>query len=149
MSFLVAMQVMSTGLAISSALSKGNAEATAYEMDAREQENRIANEKIIAQQRHNDRVDEFSSSQKVNEAYFAFLGRDVSDRSFIAFEKKNKETAYSDLRRSNFQSLIEIGQMRSQAEQDRFSGRMARKRSRTEAMMAAVSGFSNISKTSV
>jgi hypothetical protein len=36
MSFLVAMQVMSTGLAISSALSKGNAEATAYEMDARE-----------------------------------------------------------------------------------------------------------------
>jgi hypothetical protein len=106
-------------------------------------------EKIIAQQRHNDRVDEFSSSQKVNEAYFAFLGRDVSDRSFIAFEKKNKETAYSDLRRSNFQSLIEIGQMRSQAEQDRFSGRMAIKRSRTEAMMAAVSGFSNISKTSV
>ena len=35
MSFLVAMQVMSTGLAISSALSKGNAEATSYAMDAR------------------------------------------------------------------------------------------------------------------
>ena len=149
MAYMQALMAVSTGISVMSAMQKGNAENTAFQMDAQQQELRLAQEKIIAAQRHNDRIAELDFNQSVNEAYFAFLGRDVTDASYKAFMRKNQETAYSDAKRSNYQSLLEQGQIRYARAQDLHRGAMAKQRSRIEAMNSLVTGMYNLSVTVV
>jgi len=149
MSFLIAMQVLGTALSVQSAMQKGNAENTAAQMDAQQQTMRLAQEKIISAQRANDRLAEFDSNLKVNEAFFAFLGRDSSDESFKAFQAQNKKTAFSDVRRSQHQSLLDQGQIRYAREQALFGGREAVRASRMEAMNSLASGLYNYNTTKV
>lgn len=147
MSFLIGMQVLGTALSVSSAISKGNAKNTMAQMNAQQETVRLAQEKIIAMQRHNDRLAEFDTSRKTNEAHFAFLGRDSSDASFKAFQKANLETVNVDLKRSNFQSLLEQSQIRYSRDQQLFSGREALRQSKVEVANSLLTGLNNYSKT--
>jgi len=149
MSYMMALTAVSTGLSVMSSLKKGGMEQTAYQMDAQQEELRLAQEKIIAQQRANDRIAELDVNQAVNEAYFAFLGRDVSDQSYKAFMKKNQETAFSDVKRSNYQSLLEQGQIRYARAQDLHRGKMAKEKSKVDAMNSLVTGLYNYNTISV
>lgn len=147
MSFLIAMQVLGTALSVNSAVQKGNAKNTMAQMNAEQETVRLAQEKIIAMQRHNDRLAEFDTSRKTNEAHFAFLGRDSSDASFKAFQKANLKTVNVDLKRSNFQSLLEQSQIRYSREQQLFSGREALRQSKVEVANSLLTGLNNYSKT--
>lgn len=147
MAYQMALMAVSTGISVMSSLSKGKMEENIGRMDAQQQELRLAQEKIIAAQRHNDRLNELDRNQSVNEAYFAFLGRDVSDQSFKAFMKKNQEVAFSDVKRSANQSLLEQGQIRYQRAQDLYGGKMRREASKVEALNSAVTGLYNYNTT--
>jgi len=149
MSFLVAMQVIGTGLSIQSALQKGKAKNTVAQMNAEQETMRLAQEKIISAQRHNDRMATLDSNLKTNEAYFAFLGRDSSDASYQVFQKYNVKTAQSDAKTNQSQSLLAQGQIKSQRQQALYTGQMALASSKVEAFSTAVSGFNNYQQIKV
>ena len=147
MSFLMGMQILGTALSVQSAISKGNAKNTMAQMNAQQETVRLAQEKIIAMQRHNDRLAALDSNLKTNEAYFAFLGRDSSDASYQAFQKYNVKTAQSDLRINANQSLLEQGQIRYARQQHLFGGQVALQESKMEAFSTAINGFTNYQTT--
>ena len=147
MSFLIAMQVLGTALSVQSAMQKGKAKNTVAQMNAEQETMRLAQEKIISAQRHNDRMATLDSNLKTNEAYFAFLGRDSSDASYQAFQQYNVKTAQSDLRINANQSLLEQGQIRYARQQHLYGGRVALQESKMEAFSTAINGFTNYKTT--
>jgi len=147
MSFLIAMQVLGTALSVQSAMQKGKAKNTVAQMNAEQETMRLAQEKIISAQRHNDRMATLDSNLKTNEAYFAFLGRDSSDASYKAFQKYNVKTAQSDTKINANQSLLEQGQIRYSRKQHLYGGKVALAESKTEAFSTAINGFTNYQTT--
>tara|TARA_R110000851_G_scaffold25563_5_gene73467 strand:+ start:204 stop:656 length:453 start_codon:yes stop_codon:yes gene_type:complete len=149
MSFLVAMQVLGTALSVQSAMQKGKASNTVAQMNAEQETMRLAQEKIISMQKNNDRLAEFDRNSSVNEAFFAFLGRDSSDASYKAFQKSNKKMALSDVKRQTNQSLLEQGQIKYAREQHLYGGKVALQASKVEAFSSAVNGLYNYNTTKI
>tara|TARA_R110000765_G_scaffold260116_1_gene360338 strand:+ start:1266 stop:1718 length:453 start_codon:yes stop_codon:yes gene_type:complete len=149
MTWLVAMQVLSTGIAVQSALQKGKAKNTLAQMQAQEQLMQLAQEKIMMAERHNERMAQLDRNLKTNEAYFAFLGRDSSDKSYQAFQANNIKVAQSDAKTNQSQSLLAQGQIKSQRQQALYTGQMALASSKVEAFSTAVSGFNNYQQIKV
>ena len=111
MSWLVALQAVGTGISIMSAMNKGEARNTNAQFEAQQYALQTGQNKIIAEQNSIDRLEKFDQSAKINEAMFAFLGRDADlDKSIIAFNEKQKEIAERDVTRADTDGWIKYGQ---------------------------------------
>ena len=86
--------LISAGFSAFSALQQGSAYAQeGYAQQAQYEQERKQNE-IETLQRHNDRLRNYDSARASNLAWFAFSGRDPSDRSVKAFLDKQRDVAY-------------------------------------------------------
>tara|TARA_B100000029_G_C17609036_1_gene968625 strand:- start:835 stop:1287 length:453 start_codon:yes stop_codon:yes gene_type:complete len=150
MSWLVALQAVGTGISIMSAMNKGEAKYTNAQFEASQYALQTGQNKIIAEQNSIDRLEKFDQSAKVNEAMFAFLGRDADlDESIQAFNKKQKEIAQRDVTRADTDGWIKYGQGKLAAEQALFTGEEARRTAKWESMSAIASGLYSYHTTKV
>tara|TARA_R100001460_G_scaffold10461_1_gene24772 strand:- start:7287 stop:7730 length:444 start_codon:yes stop_codon:yes gene_type:complete len=111
-----------------------NAEALQFEQERRQNE-------IITAQRHVDRLAQYDAARANNAAWFAFSGRDISDRSVKAFMDKQREVAYTDVSRSDTQGYAESAQLAMQAQLARTRGVMARRTANIQALSTLASGL--------
>jgi len=125
-----AFSAYSTMQAGKAAAAQGRAQQAMYEQERRQNE-------IEALQRHNDRLAAYDSARASNLAWFAFSGRDPSDRSVQAFLEKQRQVAYQDVARSDAQGFAEGAQLAMQ-------GRMAAAKGRNQQRAATIQAFSTI-----
>jgi hypothetical protein len=111
-----------------------NAEAAQLEQEKKQNE-------VIAGQRHTDRLDQYDAARANNLAWFAFSGRDVSDRSVKAFMDKQREVAYTDVARSDAQGYADSSQLAMQAQVTRMRGANARRSANIQALSTLSSGL--------
>ena len=64
----------------------------------------------------------------------------MSDRSVKAFLDKQKDVAYSDVKRSNYQATAETARLGDQQRQRLYEGRQAQKMSYIQAATSIASG---------
>ena len=132
---------ISAGLSAYSAIQGGRAAKQAAAFDAAQLEKQKKQVALEAIQRENDRMEQFESATASNIAWFAFSGRDMSDRSVKAFLDKQKDVAYSDVKRSNYQATAETARLGDQQRQRLYEGRQAQKASYIKAATSIASGW--------
>ncbi len=71
------------------------------------------------------RIDDYLVASSANNAFFAYSGRDTSDRSIKAFKEKQAEIVQTDIERSDNQSMLEQSRMKTQEVAERARGRNA------------------------
>jgi len=138
---LAALSLLGTGISAFAAIQQGNAARADAQRQAAmyEQERRINELETV--QRHNDRLNQYDAALSTNTAWFAFLGRDASDRSVRAFLDKQKEVAYTDVTRSDLQGFMEGQKLRTQADLAISRGRAAQRASQLSALSTIASGL--------
>lgn len=124
------------------AAQQGRAQQAMYEQERRQNE-------IETLQRHNDRMAAYDSARASNLAWFAFSGRDPSDRSVKAFLDKQRQVAYTDVARSDAQGFAEGAQLAFQGQMARASGRAKQQGYRIQALTTIASGLHNYNLTKV
>lgn len=124
------------------AAAQGRAQQAMYEQERKQNE-------IEAMQRHNDRLAAYDSARASNLAWFAFSGRDPSDRSVQAFLNKQREVAYTDVARSDAQGFAEGAQLAMQGRMAALKGRNQQRASTIKALSTIASGLHNYNLTKV
>jgi len=122
---LAGLQLFGTAISAFSSIQQGRAARADAQRQAAMYEAERVNNKLEALQRHNDRIAAYDSARATNNAWFAFIGRDASDRSVKAFLEKQKEVAYTDVARSDLQGFMDDDKLRMQAGFARARGRAA------------------------
>lgn len=141
--------LISAGFSAFSALQQGGAYAQeGYAQQAQYEQERKQNE-IETLQRHNDRLRNYDSARASNLAWFAFSGRDPSDRSVKAFLDKQREVAYQDVARSDAQGFAEGAQLAFQGRMAATKGRNMQRASTIKALTSIASGMHNYNITRV
>ena len=103
-------QLVSLGLSVYSSARSGKAQKSAAEANAQQMERDMELGKIEAAQNALAMSQDYAQSVSSNEAFFAFSGRDVSDRSVRAFMQRQEEIYSTDISR-----LASDTQMRAQS----------------------------------
>jgi hypothetical protein len=116
------------------AAQQGRLQQAMYEQERRQNE-------IETLQRHNDRLAAYDSARASNQAWFAFSGRDPSDRSVQAFLNKQREVAYTDVARSDAQGFAEGAQLAFQGRMARYGGETRRRAYQIQAISTLASGL--------
>lgn len=100
--------LLSTGLSAFGQLAGGMAAKQSAELEAFNIETQRITNRIEAQQRHNDRVEQFSSNLATNLANLAASGRDISTgKSVEAFLNRQTEIVGRDINRSDFMGMMQ------------------------------------------
>ena len=138
---LAALTLLGTGISAYAAIQQGNAARADAQRQAAlyEQERRV--NKLETLQRHNDRLNQYDAALATNTAWFAFSGRDASDRSVRAFLDKQRDVAYTDVTRSDLQGYMEGQKLRMQADLSLARGRAAQRASQLSALSTITSGL--------
>mgnify|MGYP006908271845 FL=1 len=138
---LAALSLLGTGISAFAAIQQGNAARADAQRQAAlyEQERRV--NQLETLQRHNDRLNQYDAALATNTAWFAFAGRDASDRSVRAFLDKQREVAYTDVTRSDLQGYMEGQKLRMQADLSIARGRAAQRASQLSALSTITSGL--------
>lgn len=105
-----ALQAIGTGLSIVSTIAGGRAAKQEAAFNRAQLEFQSKMQKTQAAATANQRLRDFDTAQSQNNAFFAILNRDPSDRSLKAFMERQKEIAYSDVAAIESQGLIESSQ---------------------------------------
>lgn len=101
---------------------------------------------IQAKQEAAARMDQLLVDQSSNDAWFAFSGRDTSDKSVKAFMAKQDEIAKTQITRGDAQARIEQGRMTLGAAAEQARGRSALKAGYLNAFSTVASGLYNYSQ---
>jgi hypothetical protein len=92
-------QLVSLGLSAYSSVRSGKAQKSAAEANAQQMERDMELARVEAAQNALARTQDYAQSVSSNEAFFAFSGRDVSDRSVRAFMQRQEEIYSTDISR--------------------------------------------------
>lgn len=138
---LAALQAIGTVVSVYSTIQQGRAvqeeaqrEASLYQAERKTNE-------LQTLQRNNDRMSAYNAALATNTAWFAFAGRDASDRSVQAFLNRQKEIAYTDLSRSSTQGFMEDEKLRYQRDLTLVRGQTAKQQSYISAASTITSGL--------
>lgn len=138
---LTGLQIFGSALSAFSSIQQGNAaRADAQRQAALYEQERQLN-KLETLQRHNDRLNQYDAALATNTAWFAFLGRDASDRSVRAFLDKQRSVAYTDVARSDTQGFMEGQKLQMQGQLALSRGRAAQRASQLTALSSFTSGL--------
>lgn len=138
---LAALQAIGTVVSVYSTIQQGNAaRADAQRQASLYQAERKTNELQVLQ-RNNDRLARYDAALATNTAWFAFAGRDASDRSVQAFLDKQRQVAYTDVSRSTTQGFMEDEKLRFQRDLTLTRGRTAQQTSLVSAASTITSGL--------
>ena len=138
---LAGLALVSSGISAFAAIQQGNAaRADAQRQAALYKQEQRVNE-LETLQRHNDRLNSYDAAVSTNNAWFASLGRDASDRSVRAFLDKQRDVAYTDVTRSDLQGAMEGRKLQLQADLSLARGRAAQRASQLSALSSLTSGL--------
>lgn len=138
---LAGLQLFGSAISAFSAIQQGKAAKTQAYAEAQQYKAERQMNELQTQQRHNDRLASYNSALATNEAWFAFAGRDASDRSVRAFLDRQKEIAYTDLSRSATQGFMESEKLRYQSDLSILRGRNAYRAGMMSAASSITSGL--------
>lgn len=110
---------------------------------------------VEAQQRHNDRLEQYKSNLSSNIAAFAATGRDLGDfrtfgkgtNSVFAFLNRQRDVATNDLARSDIMGRAESMKYKQQMFAIRAEGQASLVASRYKAFSSIASGLNDIANT--
>lgn len=111
------LQAIGTGLSIYSAIQEGKAKQQEAAFNRQQLEQQAKQEEIAGRDAINSRLRDYDRAEANNLAFFAFLNRDMSDRSLKAFLEAEKQVAFEDVK------AIDRGATAS-ASQSRIAGKM-------------------------
>jgi hypothetical protein len=134
------VQAFGTGLSVFSSLQKGGIGKSQARFDQQQLKIQMEQNKLATLERMNDRNEQWLANEKINRAYtFSKLGRDPSDRSFKAFQQKNRELAAQDTDRLQTQHAQTMGKLKMEVQMSR----MAEKNAYTGALLGAGSAVAS------
>lgn len=139
--------MLGTALLAVSSIQEGRAIQQEAEFNRYQLQLKARQTKIEAAQRSNQRIADFNSAQNNNEAFFAFLGRDSSDRSVKAFMAKQKDIAYKDANQITSQGFMEASQALMAGNMETVKGQNALRAGYLGAASSVVSGIYRYQKT--
>mgnify|MGYP003652043708 CR=1 FL=1 len=114
-----------------------------YDFDARLSE-------VQTKQNSNLRISDYQDATSSNEAWFSYLGRDVSaDRSVKAFLEKEQKVAMEDVVRNQFQGRLEANKIRNVGRDALAAGYNARTAGYLNAAATIFNGVASVQKTQV
>jgi hypothetical protein len=118
-------QLVSLGLSAYSSVRSGKAQKSAAEANAQQMERDMELGKIEAAQNALAMSQDYAQSVSSNEAFFAFSGRDVSDRSVRAFMQRQEEIYSTDISRLASDTEMRAKSAAAMAGSERKRGRSA------------------------
>lgn len=128
-------------------MAAGQAAQEGAELDAFNTETDKVRSQTEALQRHNDRLEQYRQNNASNIASFYAMGRDITDRSVMAFLEKQKQTAAEDTRRSDIMGMFESMKLQQQANSIRAEGRARKQAAMIGAFSTLASGISDYQDT--
>ena len=125
MSFVSAAIVVGTGLSAYSSIRAGKASKAAAYANAAQMERDMELGRIEATQNATAMAQDYAQSVSSNDAFFAFVGRDVTDRSVRAFMERQEETYSTDISRLASDTNMRAESVAAMAGAERKRGRNA------------------------
>lgn len=136
-----ALQMIGTGLSVYSALQEGKAKQQEAAFNRKQMEQQAKQEQIAGRDAINSRLREYDRAQANNLAFFAFLNRDVSDRSLKAFFEAERQIAFEDVTAIERDVTAQVGQTRIAGRMETARGRSASQASLINASSSILSGL--------
>jgi len=125
MSFVTAAIVIGTGLSAYSSIQSGKAAKKEAQFNAAQMERDMELGRIEATQNATAMAQDYAMSVSANDAFFAFTGRDVSDRSVRAFMERQEEIYSTDISRLASDTNMRAQSVAAMAGAERQRGRNA------------------------
>ncbi len=142
-------QMLGTALSVVSSIQEGRAKQEEAEFNRYQLQLKARQTKIEAAQRSNQRIADFNSARNNNEAFFAFLNRDPSDKSLKSFMAKQKDIAYKDANQITSQGFMEASQTLMAGKMETVKGQNALRAGYLGAASSVVSGIYRHQQTKV
>ena len=140
-------QLIAAGIGAMGQIAAGQAAQESANLDAFNTETEKVRSKTEALQRHNDRLEQYRQNNASNIASFYAMGRDITDRSVMAFLEKQKQTAAEDTRRSDVMGMFESMNLQQQATATRIEGRAQKQAAMIGAFNTLARGISDYQDT--
>ena len=125
MTFVTAAIVVGTGLSAYSSIQAGKAAKKEAQFNAAQMERDMELGRIEATQNATAMAQDYAMSVSANDAFFAFTGRDVSDRSVRAFMERQEEIYSTDISRLASDTNMRAQSVAAMAGAERQRGRNA------------------------
>ena len=125
MSFVTAAIVIGTGISAYSSIQSGKAAKKEAQFNAAQMERDMELGRIEATQNATAMAQDYAMSVSANDAFFAFTGRDVSDRSVRAFMERQEEIYSTDISRLASDTNMRAQSVAAMAGAERQRGRNA------------------------
>jgi hypothetical protein len=125
MTFVTAAIVVGTGLSAYSSIQAGKAAKKEAQFNAAQMERDMELGRIEATQNATAMAQDYAQSVSANDAFFAFTGRDVSDRSVRAFMERQEEIYSTDISRLASDTNMRAQSVAAMAGAERQRGRNA------------------------
>jgi len=125
MSFVTAAIVIGTGISAYSSVRAGKAAKQEAQFNAAQMERDMELGRIEATQNATAMAQDYAMSVSANDAFFAFAGRDVTDRSVRAFMERQEEIYSTDIARLASDTNMRAQSVAAMAGAERQRGRNA------------------------
>ena len=125
MSFVTAAIVIGTGISAYSSVRAGKAAKQEAQFNAAQMERDMELGRIEATQNATAMAQDYAQSVSANDAFFAFAGRDVTDRSVRAFMERQEEIYSTDIARLASDTNMRAQSVAAMAGAERQRGRNA------------------------
>jgi len=125
MSYVAAAIVTSTAISAYSSVQAGKAEKAAANANAAQMERDMELGRIEATQNATAMAQDYAMSVSATDAFFAFAGRDVTDRSVRAFMERQEEIYSTDIARLASDTNMRAQSVAAMAGAERQRGRNA------------------------
>jgi len=125
MSFVTAAIVIGTGISAYSSVRAGKAAKQEAQFNAAQMERDMELGRIEATQNATAMAQDYAMSVSANDAFFAFSGRDVTDRSVRAFMERQEEIYSTDIARLASDTNMRAQSVAAMAGAERQRGRNA------------------------
>lgn len=118
-------QLLAAGFSAFSSIKSGKAQKEQAEANAQQMERDMELAKVEAAQNALARSQDYAQSVSSNEAFFAFSGRDISDRSVRAFMERQEEIYSTDISRLASDTEMRAKSAAAQISSEKKRGRNA------------------------
>lgn len=148
MCFVEAAILIGTTISASQSIKKGKQDLAQAKRDKVQYDLDAQLSEVQTKQLSNQRIADYQDATSSNEAWFAYLGRDVQqDKSINAFMQKQEKIAVEDVVRNEFQGRLEATKIRNVGRDVLEAGYNARTAGYMNAAATIFGGFSSLSKT--
>ena len=150
MCFVEAAILIGTTISASQSIKKGKEDLAQAKRDKIQYDHDARLSEVQTKQNSNLRIADYQDATSSNEAWFSYLGRDVSaDRSVKAFLEKEQKIAMEDVVRNQLQGKLEANKIRNVGRDVLTAGYNARTAGYLNAAATIFGGVSSLKKTQV